>query len=106
MAKLWIVYGEGLRLLGAVIGEVDLGRCISTLDIAPWRWFTIAQPESVSLEQVQTSRHRKRALVEVSEKDRYDLCMLPVGFFESPYSPDECLRRVRGKDSAPLETGA
>jgi hypothetical protein len=106
MAKLWIVYGEGLRLLGAVLGEADLGHCVSTLDIAPWRWFTVAQPESASLDQVRASPHRKRALVEVTEKDRYDLCILPVGFFESPYSPDECLRRLKGADSAPLETGS
>jgi hypothetical protein len=34
-------------------------------------------------------------LLEVSEQDRYDLCPLRVGFFESPYSPDECVRRVK-----------
>jgi hypothetical protein len=106
MAKLWIVYREGLRLLGAVSGEADLARCISTLDIAPWRFFTVERPESVSLDKVRTARGRKRALVEVGEQDRYDLCPLSVGFFESPYSPEECLRRLNGPASAPLEAGS
>src|SRR5262245_15909749 len=87
MAKIWIVYREGLRLLGAVAGEADLARCVSTLDIAPWRFFTGEQPESVSLDQVRAAVSRKRALVEVVEQDRDDLCPLAVGFFESPYSP-------------------
>jgi hypothetical protein len=105
MAKLWIVYREGLRLLGAVADEADLTRCISTLDIAPWRFFTAEQPEAVSLDQVRTARGRKRGLVEVREQDRYDLCELSVGFFESPYSPEECLRRLKGAGSAALGAG-
>jgi len=99
MAKLWIVYREGLRLLGAVAGEANLTRCISILDIAPWRFFTVEQPESVSLDQVRTALGRKRALVEVGEQDRYDLCPLSVGFFESPYSPEECVRRLNATPS-------
>lgn len=104
MAKLWIVYGEGLRLLGAVAAEADLGRCVSRLDIAPWRLFTLTRPESVLIDQVNAGRRRKRALVEVTDQDRYDLCALSVGFFESPYSPEECLRRLNLTDSSPLET--
>jgi hypothetical protein len=95
MAKLWIVYREGLRLLGSVVGEVALEPSIAALDIAPWRLFTATQPEPVALERLQASRHHKRALLEVSEQDRYDLCPLSVGLFESPYSPDECLRRLK-----------
>ena len=106
MAKLWIVYREGLRLLGAVAGEADLARCISTLDIAPWRFFTVEQPESAALDQVRTARGRKRGLVEVREQDRYDLCELSVGFFESPYSPEECLRRLNTTRSASLKAGS
>ena len=105
MAKLWIVYRAGLRLLGAVAAEADLARCISTLDIAPWRLFTVAPPESASPDQVRTNPGRKRALVEVAEQDRYDFCPLSVGFFESPYSPEECLRRLKGA-AAPLEAGS
>jgi len=103
MAKLWIVYGEGLRLLGAVVAEADLRGCVSRLDIAPWRLFTVKRPESVSIDQVNARRHRKRALIEVTDQDRYDLCTLSVGFFESPYSPEECLRRLNLTDSSPLE---
>jgi hypothetical protein len=95
MAKLWIAYREGLRVLGAVVGEVALEPAMAALDIAPWRLFSATQPEPISVERLQASRHHKRALLEVSEQDRYDLCPLRVGFFESPYSPDECVRRVK-----------
>ncbi len=100
MAKLWIAYREGLRLLGSVVGDVALEPSIAALDIAPWRLFTATQPEPVALERLQASPHHKRALLEVSEQDRYDLCPLTVGLFESPYSPEECLRRLK-LDAAP-----
>ena len=106
MAKLWIVYREGLRLVGAVAGEADLTRCIATLDVAPWRFFTVEQPVSVSLDQARNARGRTRALVEVVEQDRYDLCPFSVGFFESPYSPEECLRRLNRASPAALEAGS
>jgi hypothetical protein len=94
MAKLWIVYREGLRLLGAVVAEAPLESSIARLDIAPWRFFSAKPPEARPLEEVRSSSERKRALLEVANEDRYDLCGLVVGFFESPYSPDECLRRL------------
>ena len=95
MAKLWFVYCEGLRLLGSVVGEVALETSIAALDIAPWRLFTATPPDPVSLERLEASQPRKRALLEVGEQDRYDLCGLTVGLFESPYSPAECLRRLK-----------
>ncbi|HSD11345.1 MAG TPA: hypothetical protein VLF14_10185 [Candidatus Binatia bacterium] len=94
MAKLWIVYREGLRLLGAVAAEIPLEPSIARLDIAPWRFFTVQRPESRPLEDVLSSSERKRALLEIESQDRYDLCGLTTGFFESPYSPGECLRRL------------
>jgi hypothetical protein len=94
MAKLWIAYREGLRLLGAVVAEVPLETSIARLDIAPWRFFSAKTPEAQPLEEVRSSSERKRALLEVANQDRYDLCGLAPGFFESPYSPDECLRRL------------
>lgn len=94
MAKLWIVYREGLRLLGAVAADVPLESSITSLDIAPWRFFSAKPPEPRPLEEVRSISERKRALLEVANHDRYDLCGLVVGFFESPYSPDECLRRL------------
>ena len=94
MAKLWIVYREGLRLLGAPVADVALETAIARLDIAPWRMFTERPPERVPLETVRASPERKRALLEVGEDDRYELCGLSVGFYESPYSPDECMRRL------------
>jgi hypothetical protein len=100
MAKLWIVYREGLRLIGAVAAEVPLETAIARLDIAPWRLFTAKPPEARRLEEVRSSPERKRALLEVATQDRYDLCGLTVGFFESPYSPDECLRRL-GVEAVP-----
>ena len=95
MAKLWIVYREGLRLLGAPVADVALPTAVARLDIAPWRLFTTQPPERISPEQVQASRERKRALVEVQESDRYELCGLSVAFYESPFSPEECQRRLR-----------
>lgn len=94
MAKLWIVYREGLRLLGAVVSEVSLEPAVSRIDIAPWRLFCSEAPEQVTLELVHRASARKRVLLQVTTEDRYDLCGLLVGFFESPYSPDECLRRL------------
>lgn len=94
MAKLWITYREGLRVLGAVRANVPLELSRSRLDIAPWRFFTGEQPEAVSLDQVEQVVEHKRVLLEVTAEDRYDLCGLVVGFFESPYSPRECLRRL------------
>jgi hypothetical protein len=95
MAKLWIVYREGLRLLGAPVTDVTIETAIARLDIAPWRMFTARPPEHVSTENVQARPERKRALVEIGEEDRYELCGLAVGFYESPYSPDECMRRLK-----------
>lgn len=94
MAKLWITYREGLRMLGAVRAEVPLESSTSRLDIAPWRLFTTESPEAVSMEQVDHAPEHKRVLLEVTPQDRYDLCGLVVGFFESPYSAGECLRRL------------
>ncbi len=106
MAKLWIVYRDGLRLLGAIVGDVALEPAISALDIAPWRLFSAERPESVTVDQLRASQKRKRALLEVTEQDRYELCPLPVGLFESPYSPDECVRRLKLGADASLDTAA
>ena len=95
MAKLWIAYREGLRLLGAPIADVSLETAIARLDIALWRLFTVEPPERISIEPLQASRERKRALVEVQESDRYELCGLSVAFYESPFSPEECQRRLK-----------
>jgi len=95
MAKLWIVYREGLRLLGAPAADIAVEAALSRLDIAPWRMFTARPPERVPLETVQASPERKRALLEVGEEDRYELCGLSVGFYDSPYSPNECMRRLK-----------
>jgi hypothetical protein len=94
MAKLWIVYREALRLLGAPLKDIPLDTAIARLDIAPWRLFTGTTPDAVPTEQVDLTTERKRALLEVREEDRYDLCGLSIGFYESPYSPQECLRRL------------
>lgn len=95
MARLWIVYREGLRLLGHVAASVPLERGVPRLDIAPWRLFTPTAPEEVSADQVRKSRERKRVLLEVRDEDRDELCGLTVAFYESPYSPEECLRRLQ-----------
>jgi hypothetical protein len=100
VAKLWLSYREGLRLLGAVVAtEVSLESAAARLDIAPWRFFSSQAPESVPLEQARGAMERKRALLEVTATDRYDLCGLVVGFYDSPYSPPECMRRL-GTDGA------
>jgi hypothetical protein len=94
MAKLWIVYNEGLRLFGAVAAEVPLESSIARVDIAPWRFFTAQRPEARPLDEVLATSARKRALLEIESQDRYDLCGLTIGFFESPYSPAECMHRL------------
>lgn len=95
MARLWLSYREGLRLLGAVVANAPLDRSVPHLDIAPWRLFTTESPEEVPPEQARASTERKRVLLEVCEADRYELCGLALGFYESPYSLDECLRRLQ-----------
>ena len=94
MARVWVVYREGLRVLGAVVASVSLESAISRLDIAPWRLFTTTPPEEISADELERVPARKRVLVEVSDEDRYELCALQRGFFESPYSPEECRRRL------------
>jgi hypothetical protein len=94
VARLWLTYREGLRLLGAPVAEVPLETSVARLDIAPWRVFTTESPQRVAEEQVRSAPERKRALLEVTAGDRYDLCGLVVGFYESPYSTQECLRRL------------
>jgi hypothetical protein len=94
MAKLWIAYREGLRLLGSVVSEVPLEPSVAKIDIAPWRLFSATPPEKVPLEQVEAATERKRVLLEVTSDDRYELCGLGIGIFESPYGPRECLRRL------------
>ncbi len=94
MASVWVVYREGLRVLGATIASVALERAVSRLDIAPWRLFTTTAPEPVPEVEVERAPARKRVLVAVDEEDRYELCGLQPGFFESPYSPEECRRRL------------
>ena len=94
MARLWIAYREGLRLLGHVAANVPLERAVSGLDVAPWRLFSTIPPEEVSLQQAHSVAARKRVLLEVRDEDRGELCGLPVGLFDSPYPPEECLRRL------------
>ncbi len=94
MAKLWITYREGLKTVGAVRADIPLEPSVSRLDLAPWRLFADEPPQAVPMDQVDHAADRKRALVEVTSQDRYDLCGLVVGFFESPYSVKECLRRL------------
>jgi hypothetical protein len=101
VAKLWLSYREGLRLLGAVVAEAPLESSVARLDIAPWRFFSSQAPESLSLEQIRRAPERKRALLEVATTDRYELCGLVVGFYDSPYSPQECLRRLGIESEAP-----
>jgi len=95
VAKLWIAFREGLRVLGAPVADVALETAVSRLDVAPWLLFTQQAPERVPLEQVRGSREGARALVEVQESDRYELCGLSVAFYESPFSPEECQRRLK-----------
>ena len=94
MAKLWLTYREGLRLLGAPVRDVALEPAVARLDIAPWRFFSAAPPDPLPLDEVRGSRARKRVLLEVVPTDRYELCGLTVGFYESPYSLEECSRRL------------
>jgi len=94
MAKLWICYREGFRLVGAVAAEVPLEASVARLDIAPWRFFSAEPPAEVPLERVEATPSRKRVLLEVTASDRYDLCGLLPGFFESPYSLRESLCRL------------
>ena len=101
MAKLWLSYREGLRLLGAVVTEAPLEAAVARLDIAPWRFFSSQAPETFPLEQIRQAPERKRALLEVTTTDRYELCGLVVGFYDSPYSPQECLRRLESEAAGP-----
>lgn len=95
MATVWVAYREGLRLLGAIIASgVPLEGAVARLDIAPWRFFSIKPPEEIPAEELQRVTARKRVLLEVRDEDRYQLCGLSRGFFESPYSPEECRRRL------------
>ena len=94
MAKLWVVYREGLRLLGNVVTEVSLEKSVSKLDIAPWRFFSATSPENVPPERLRSAPGRKRVLLEVREEDRGDFCGFAIGLFDSPYPPKECFRRL------------
>ena len=93
-ARLWVVYREGLRLLGCVVAVVPFERAITKLDLAVWRLFTAEAPEEVPADQVKTAAARRRVLVEVREHDLADLSGYPPGCYESPYSPEEALRRL------------
>lgn len=106
MAKLWITYREGLRLLGTVIAEVPLAPTIAKLDIAPWRLFATKEPEHVSPQQAQNAPERKLVLLQVGAEDRYDLCGFVAGFFDSPYTLEECLRRLDRAPAISSATGA
>lgn len=94
MATVWIAHREGLRLRGAPISTVPLSTAVTKLDLAPWRLFAASPPEKVSLREVEAAVGRKRVLVEVDDGDRYDLCGLPRGWYDSPYSPAEARRRL------------
>lgn len=93
-ARLWVSYREGLRLLGSVIALVPFERAISRLDLATWRFFSAEPPEEIPAAQLKDAHGRKRVLVEVREHDLPDLSAYPPGCYESPYSPDEALRRL------------
>ena len=84
MANVWVAYREGLRLLGARVAEV-----------APWRLFSATIPDEVAVDQVTKAAKKKRVLLEVREEDRQDLGGFSVGLYDSPYSPEECLRRLK-----------
>jgi hypothetical protein len=95
MANVWVAYREGLRLLGARVAEVPLETAVSRLDIAPWRLFSATTPDEVAVDQVAKAAKKKRVLLEVREEDQQDLGGFSVGLYDSPYSPEECLRRLK-----------
>ncbi len=94
MARLWVAYREGLRLLGHVVADLSLEDARTKLDVAPWRIFTTSPPDVVDAERVSHARGRKRILVEVAEADRGELSAFAAGLYDSPFSPAEALRRV------------
>lgn len=95
MARVWIVVRDGFRLLGTVKGDVSLEVAITRLDLAPWRLFSKEPPELVSPGRVENGGEHRRVLVEVFEDERPDFSAYEGGcFYESPFSPQECLRRL------------
>ena len=94
MARVWVIYREGLRPFGHVVATVPLENAARRIDIAPWRFFTAEAPEEVSADRVHREGSRKRVLLEVLPEDRGDFCNLNPGFYESPYSPEEVVRRL------------
>ena len=92
--RLWVVYREGLRLIGCAVAVVPFESAISRLDLAVWRLFTTEAPEETPCAEVKAAQGRKRVLVEVRDHDLPELSGYPPGCYESPYSPDEALRRL------------
>lgn len=99
MARLWLTYREGLRLVGNVVANIPVQEAVPRLDVAPWRLFSLTPPDEVSLERVRSSARRKRVLLEIRDEDRAEFCGLPVGFFDSPFPLEECLRRLGVRES-------
>jgi hypothetical protein len=91
MARVWVVYREGLRLVGQVVAHVALEPAVAKLDIAPWRLFTTAPPDEATAKAASV---RRRVLVEVREEDRGEFSGFDPGFYESPFSPEEVSRRL------------
>jgi hypothetical protein len=100
MARIWVTYRSGLRILGRPVAEVPLEKAARKLDLAPWRLFSATAPDEVDAERLASHPGPKRVLVEVAESEREELCGFPPGFYESPYSPEECLRRLGARLAA------
>lgn len=94
MARLWQAYRDGLRLLGVPAGDVSADLALSKLDIAPWRFFASAPPETTSREELLSVRTRQRVLLELRASDLDELSGYAPGLYESPFSIDVVLRRM------------
>lgn len=93
-AQVWIVYREGLRLVGARAGIVPFERSVARLDLAPWRFFSKDHPDEISIEELSQETRRQRVLVEVTPESVGDLGGFAPGFYESPFSPTGSLARL------------
>jgi hypothetical protein len=98
MAKVWFVRRHGERWIAPTARpayEMPLSNLVFRLDLGPQRWLSDERPEPEPCEEPVDPKSLQRVIVETSPDDLTDeFTSFRVGFYDSPYSPREVMRRL------------
>lgn len=99
MAKVWFVRREGGRWVapgGQPKYELPLNDLVFRLDLGPQRWLPDEQPDPRPDLPAADAAQLDKVMIETDLQDLagVEFTWFRVGFYDSPYSPREAMRRL------------